>query len=66
MTAYFDKLCKYQIGDRFVDPDPRDFLKVLRISARGASGGPRYFVTDDDKRSRWVSEAWLNDQARMK
>lgn len=65
MSAHFDKLCKYQVGDRFVDPDPRDFLKVLKIGGRGDIRGPRYYVTDDDKRSRWVSEAWLDDQARI-
>ncbi len=66
MSAYFDAVCKYRRGDRFVDPDPRDFVKVLVVSGRGVvRGKATYYVTDDDSRSRWVSEVWLDEQEKM-
>ena len=66
MSAVFDKICKNQRGDRFVDPDPRDFLQVLTICGRGSALGlPTYYVTDDDNHSRWVSERRLNELDKL-
>ena len=66
MSADFDAVCKHRRGDRFVDPDPRDVLKVLKVYGRGVvAGKPRYYVTDDDNHSRWVSEVWLDEQEKM-